>query len=156
MPRPEKERIVHTPPLLTEFKPTGIAASMLDPIMLTLDEYEALRLSDQLGYSQEEAAEEMEISRPTFTRLIEKARKKLVDFIVEGKMLVIEGGNIHFRSNLFKCLSCGHLFNTNMNTSIAECPECHSGNLVNLAGGFGHGKCCTNRNRKRGGNYARR
>jgi len=153
MPRPEKNRIVYKPPLFSEFKPIGIAGNSLIQVLLSLDEYEAFRLSDYEGLSQAEAAEEMEISRPTFTRLIEKARKKIADFIVQGKVLTIEGGNIHFRRNIIRCLDCEHMFQINMNESITECPDCGSKNLINLAGGFGHGQCCViNRNGRRGGN----
>ncbi|MCK5822906.1 MAG: DUF134 domain-containing protein [Bacteroidales bacterium] len=149
MARPEKDRIVLNPPLFSEFKPVGVPSNTLIQVLLTLDEYEAFRLSDYLGLSQLEAAREMEISRPTFTRLIEKARKKIADFIVQGKVLTIEGGNIHFRRNIIKCLDCGHMFQINMNESLAECPDCKSKNLINLAGGFGHGICCADRNRRR-------
>jgi len=142
MPRPQSERIVHEPPIFSDFKPIGVRAQNLGRILLTLDEFEAFRLADQVGLSHAEAAEEMEISRSTFTRLIEKARKKIADFLIQGKLLSIEGGSIHFRNNTFECQSCGHMFKTNMVNTITECPACHSGNLINLAGGFGHGKCC--------------
>jgi len=155
MSRPEKKRIVFEPPVFTEFKPVGIANKLLERVDLTLDEYEAFRLTDYLGMSHEEAAEEMEISRSTFTRLIEKARKKIAELIVNGKSLAIEGGNIHFRNNIFRCFNCGYMFKTNISNSFIECPNCHSKNLINLAGGFGHGKCC-NVHYNRGGNHARR
>lgn len=155
MPRPEKERMIHEPPLFSVFKPVGIAGRSLNQILLSLDEYEAFRLADYIGLSHEEAAEEMEISRSTFTRLIEKARKKIADFIIKGKLLTIEGGNIHFRNNIIRCLDCGYMFKINIENSFSECPECKSKNLLNLAGGFGHGRCCSTRNR-RGGNYAKR
>lgn len=145
MPRPEIDRMVNVPPLFSEFKPSGITGRHLNQIQLSLDEYEAFRLADHLGMSQEEAALEMEISRPTFTRLIEKARKKIADFIVTGKKLKIDGGNVHFRKNIIKCFDCGHMFNTGFQSPIKECTECHSTNLVNLAGGYGHGKCCVQR-----------
>ncbi len=156
MSRPEKNRIVHEPPLFSEFKPIGVAAKLLEQTVLCLDEFEAFRLTDSLCMSHAEAADEMEISRSTFTRLIEKARKKIADLIIHGKMLTIEGGNIHFRNNIIRCHDCGHMFNININKSIAECPECHSKNLVNLAGSFGHGRCCAENNFKKGGNYAKR
>jgi predicted Zn-ribbon and HTH transcriptional regulator len=92
--------------------------------------------------SQEEAAEEMEISRPTFTRLIESARKKTSDFIINGKFLSLEGGNIHFKNNVIRCEDCGHMFTTKLITDIRKCLNCDSVNISNLAGGFGHGKCC--------------
>lgn len=144
MPRPQKERVVHKPPLFAEFKPTGIARKYLQQTSLSLDEYESIRLADYNGLSHNEAADEMEISRSTFTRLIEQARKKIASFIIKGESLIIEGGNIHFRNNIIKCQDCGYMFNININTSFSQCPECNSANLLNLAGGFGHGKCCTN------------
>ena len=142
MPRPENERIVHEPPLFCEFKPIGVPGKSLGQILLSLDEYEAIRLADYVGLSHEEAAEEMEISRSTFTRLIEKARKKIADFIIEGKILSIVGGSIHFRNNIIQCIDCGHMFKTKIGLSFEKCPECKSSNLLNLAGGFGHGACC--------------
>lgn len=98
----------------------------------------------------------MEISRSTFTRLIENARKKIADFIVQGKVLTIEGGNIHFRNNIIHCLNCGYMFKTNISIPLTECPECKSTRLLNLAGGFGHGRYCAGINHKKGNNYARR
>ena len=157
MPRPKSERIVFKPPLFTEFKQIGVAGRSLKQIQLSLDELEAVRLADYVGLSHEEASEEMEISRSTFSRLIEKARKKIADFIVKGKLLTIEGGNIHFRNNIIRCMNCGYMFKTNIDASFTECPECKSTNLINLAGGFGHGRCCIiSNNHKKGGNYARR
>ena len=146
MPRPENNRIVHEPPLFGEFKPVGIPGRSLSQISLSLDEYEAIRLADYNGLSHEEAALEMEISRSTFTRLIEKARNKIADFIVKGKILTIEGGSIHFRNNIIQCLDCGHMFKMNMSHKLSECPECNSKNLINLAGGYGHGRCCIRNN----------
>lgn len=142
MGRPEKDRIVHKPPLFSEFKPIGIPRSSLIQILLTLDEYEAFRLADYIGMSQLEAAQEMEVSRPTFARLIEKARKKIADFIVNGKFLSIQGGNIHFRRNIIECLDCERKFQMNIGELLSNCPDCSSKNLINLAGGFGHGQCC--------------
>ncbi len=156
MPRPKNNRVVHEPPLFTEFKPIGIPVAELDQVLLSLDEFESLRLADYLGMSQEEAASEMEISRSTFSRLIEQARKKMASFIFQGKMLTINGGNVHFRFNIIRCKDCGYMFKINMNSPMTECPECHSENLLNHAGGFGHGNCCKGRNYKKGGNYARR
>lgn len=142
MARPQNNRIVHEPPLFTEFKPTGVSARNLERVQLTLDEVEAFRLADHLGLSHEEAACEMEISRSVFSRLIEKARRKIALLIIEGRMLSIEGGNIQFRNNIIKCLGCGHMFRTGFDITITECPACKSERLLNLAGGFGHGRCC--------------
>ncbi len=149
MPRPQNNRTVHEPPIFADFKPIGVKGVSLESVTLSLDEFEAFRLADHLGLSHEEAADEMDISRPTFSRLIEQARKKIADFIMNGKLLSIDGGNIHFRNNIIKCQSCGHMFRTKFDDEITECPACHSKSLLNLAGGFGHGKCCNHRNQQK-------
>jgi predicted DNA-binding protein (UPF0251 family) len=147
MPRPIKKRIVDQPPLYTSFKPAGVRRIGLLQVALALDEYEALRLADYLHMDHEEAAVEMEISRPTFTRLLEKAREKLSSFIIEGKELRIGGGSIHFRENVMNCSDCGHMFKIEFSEEPARCPNCGSANLLDRAGGFGHGQCCRNRNK---------
>ena len=148
MPRPKKNKMVSSPPMYSGFKPVGVRRDMLQDINLEIDEYEAIRLSDYEGLGHAEAAAEMEISRSTFSRLIEKARKKVASFLIEGRMLQIEGGKIHFRDNLLKCQSCGHIFNINMDKRLSKCPECGSDQLLNMAGRFGHGKCCSDDERK--------
>ena len=153
MPRPEKKRIVNTPPLFNSFKPTGFMRTSLQTISMSLDEYEAIRLADYEGLDHAEAAEFMEISRSTFTRLIEKARKKMSAFIIEGAELSIEGGNIHFRGNIIRCLDCGHMFNTEFSQPFNKCPSCSSERLVDVAGGYGHGQCCNRYRNGRGGRH---
>ncbi len=145
MARTEKNRIVGEPPLFNAFKPIGVKGPDLTKVYLTLDEYEAVRLADEIGLSHAEAADEMEISRSTFTRLIDRARKKIADFIIYGKMLMIEGGNVHFRKNILRCMDCGQMFKTNFDGDLTACPACESNKLMNFAGGFGHGKCCKNK-----------
>ena len=148
MSRPKKERVVYQPPLHADFKPVGVQRQNLEPLPLGLDEFEAIRLADYLGMDHAEAAAEMEISRSTFTRLIEKARAKIAKFLVEGKHLHIEGGNIHFRGNLIRCHDCGHMFNISFDNEFEKCPACGSANLFDMAGGFGHGSCCRQYNQK--------
>lgn len=150
MPRPEKQRMVHSPPLFNSFKPTGVVRTKLVPIMLSLDEYEAIRLADYQGMDHAEAAEMMEISRSTFTRLVEKARTKVSKFLVEGAELTVGGGNIHFRGNIIKCMDCEHMFNTGFDNVLTECPSCGSTRLIDIAGGYGHGRCCGGQGQVRG------
>jgi len=142
MPRPQSNRIVYEPPLFCEFKPIGVRGQDLKQIVLTLDEFEAFRLADQLGLSHAIAADEMEISRSTFSRLVAKARKKIADFIIQGRLLTIGGGSVHFRFNIIQCQDCNHMFRMNLSQAITECPSCNSNKIINLAGSFGHGKCC--------------
>jgi len=159
MPRPKNNRIVFEPPVFVEFKPAGIASRNLEQKFLSLDEFEAIRLADAVGMSHEEAAIEMDISRSTFSRLIDKSRKKIADFLIKGQLLTIEGGNIHFKNNIIRCFDCGHMFKTSIDIPVSKCPVCSSTKLENLAGGFGHGICCTNRihsHTKIGGRNAKR
>ncbi len=142
MARPKKERIVKRPPLYSSFKPTGIMRSELQRITMSLDEYEAVRLADYMQMDHKEASVEMEISRSTFTRLLEKARKKLSSLLIEGKELCIEGGIVHFSGNLIRCESCGRMYHTGFEAEMNLCPHCGSADLLDMAGGYGHGNCC--------------
>ncbi len=92
MPRPRLCRRVGFQPNVTYFKPAGIRMIDLEESILTVDEFEAVRLKDLEGWDQEEAARKMNISQPTFSRLVEEARKKIADAIVNGKAVKIEGG----------------------------------------------------------------
>ncbi|MCK5824042.1 MAG: DUF134 domain-containing protein [Ichthyobacteriaceae bacterium] len=150
MARPKNSRIVSIPPLFNEFKPSGIKRSELQEVNLSIDEYESIRLADSIGLSHLEASEEMDISRSTFSRLIEGARRKMAEFVVKGKVLKIEGGNIHFDNNIIKCHSCGYMIKTSISDHISECPECKSTDLFNVAGNFGHGKCCVENKKNKG------
>jgi len=92
MPRPRRCRRVRFEPNTTYFKPAGIPVRELEEVILTVDEFEAIRLKDLEGLEQEEAAKKMNISQPTFFRLLDSARKKIADAIVNGKAIKIEGG----------------------------------------------------------------
>ena len=148
MPRPQNKRIIHEPPVFTDFKPKGIRNYKLDEVTLSLDEFEAIRLADYQKLSHEEAAIEMKISRPTFTRLVEKARYAMADFILNGKRLSIAGGNIHFKNNIIECVECKNTFKVSIKENLEECPNCKSSNLENLAVGLGHGECCHKHNKQ--------
>ena len=76
------------------FKPAGVPMRELEAVVLALDEFEALRLADLEGLYQEQAAEQMGVSRPTFSRVVESARRKVADALVHGKVLRIEGGPV--------------------------------------------------------------
>ena len=106
MARPFKTKIIGEKPKVDEFKPRGIPSNKLEKEYLSLDEFEAVRLADYLGMEHEEAAALMEISRPTFTRLIEKARSKVAKALIEGKSLIFEGGDVVFKERP-RCSFCG-------------------------------------------------
>lgn len=89
MPRPRKHRRICCNPTSYYYKPRGIPLRELSEIILDYDELESLRLADLLAYSHEKAAKEMNISRATFGRIVESARKKVVDGILNGKAIRI-------------------------------------------------------------------
>lgn len=93
MPRPRLCRRVGFHPNVTYFKPSGVRMIHLEESILTVDEFEAIRLKDLDGLDQEECAKKMNISQPTFHRLVLSARRKIADAIVNGKSIKIEGGN---------------------------------------------------------------
>lgn len=85
-----RRRCIEFKPQNKCFKPCGIAFNQLEVNILKHDELEALRLADYEGLYQEECATRMNISRTTFGRTIENARKKIADCLLHGKALVIE------------------------------------------------------------------
>ena len=92
MPRPVKCRKVCHFPNVLEFFPADDTEKKV-PIVLTIDEYETIRLLDKKGYSQEQCAESMQIARTTVQRIYEIARKKIADALIDGHPLRIEGGD---------------------------------------------------------------
>ena len=76
-------------PSHTCFKPCGVRGRGLDTVELRADEFEALRLMDYEGLYQEECAQRMGISRPTFSRMVAEARRKVADVLLHGKRLLI-------------------------------------------------------------------
>lgn len=93
MPRPVKCRRVCQYPQTIAFSPAG-ASPEQEPVILTVDEYEALRLIDKEGFGQEKCAACMQIARTTVQRIYESARRKVADCIVDGRPLRIEGGDV--------------------------------------------------------------
>lgn len=93
MPRRVKCRQVGHIPRCTYFKPAGMPGFELEEVYLKIEEAEALRLKDILGYDQSRCAEEMGISRTTYQRILVEAHYKVADAIINSKALVLEGGN---------------------------------------------------------------
>ena len=94
MPRPCCLRWIGFTPDVTYFKPAGVPLRTLEEIIVTFDEVEALRLADLDGLYQEQAAVRMKVSRATFARVVESARRKVAEALIHGKALRLEGGTI--------------------------------------------------------------
>lgn len=80
-------------PEITVFKPLGVPRTELEEVVLSVEEIEAIRLKDLEGMDQNLSAEQMKVSRATFQRVLNSARTKIADVLINGKLLRIEGGD---------------------------------------------------------------
>lgn len=92
MPRPRKWRRVCCMPQNCRFGPLDSPDSAENIVVMTVDEYETIRLIDLECFTQEECAAQMNIARTTVQGIYDEARKKLAESLVNGKVLMIEGG----------------------------------------------------------------
>jgi len=101
------------------------------PVILNLEEYEALRLNVYRGLPQGQCANELNISQPTFSRILSSSIKKLVGAIVEEKDFEIVGGNITYKDwGGWGCWDCDHEWQDDPVENI--CPECGSSKIFRL------------------------
>ena len=143
MARPFKCRRVAFMPGVTYFKPAGIPLRALEEIRLTVEEAEAIRLKDLEGLEQEEGAEKMNVSRPTFQRVLALARQKIADALLNGKAIRIEGGNFEISPRRFRCAN-GHEWEVPFEATVKAtpqlCPVCNAPSVEPLLpAGFGWG-----------------
>lgn len=124
MSRPQKSRKIYNPPKMKGFKPFGIAFNDSGQVIMQLDEFESIRLVNYENLPQEEAATRMEISRPTLTRIYNNALKKMAQAFVEGKPIIIEGGNFELEKDWYKCKKCHRLIEGLENH--IKCFDCNS------------------------------
>ena len=94
MPRPKKCRFIEHFPQVSVMKPIGLKCKDVKYNCLGLEEFEALRLADYERLKQIDAAEKMNISRSTFGRIVENARFIVADALLNGKGIIIKGGQI--------------------------------------------------------------
>lgn len=95
MPRPRIFRRISETPKIRCFKPDAENLGLHKPIEITIDELEAIKLRDYHDLTQLEAADIMEISQPTFHRILASGRKKISKALIEGNIIVITGEIIH-------------------------------------------------------------
>ncbi len=131
MPRPKRKRIVTQPPVMKGFRPFGIPITNVDTVTLLYEEFEAIRLLDHSGLTQAEAAVTMEVSRPTLTRIYEKARKTIAAALVDGKAILIEGGNFQTNDSWYRCESCFSLMASQK--EMTNCSDCNSEDIRHLS-----------------------
>ena len=132
MVRPKKNRLVRFDPKINYFKPRGIPVFDLEEVCLTVDEREAIRLADLLDMSHEDAGRHMGVSRATFGRIVQHARKIIADAIINGKAVRVEGGNYKMvsRRRIFRCRTCDHEWEEPFGAGRPEyCADCGGDNF---------------------------
>lgn len=109
MPRPHKPKLVSGVPRAFLFKPRGVPVHLLEETVLRMEELEALRLVDVEGLYQEQAASRMGVSRQTLQRMLEEARRKVAEALIQGRALRIEGGSyiLEEEEGKYRCGRCG-------------------------------------------------
>lgn len=150
MARPTKWRKIENIPSIQYFVPSETDIAEIPENILKLEELEAIRLKDLEGLEQGECAEKMEVSRPTFQRILISAREKIADSLVNGKIIHIEGGN--FTQNIcpVKCTDCSKEWMESYENLEAikngtySCPSCGSLKIIcmqSCKGKFCHKNC---------------
>lgn len=127
MARPQKSRLVACDPGPSYFKPRGVPLRQIEEVRLTIDQMEAIRLADLEGLSQEEAGRRMGVSRATFGRIVQKARRIIAEAIVNGKAILLEGGNYRINNGKrkFGCRACHYEWEAGCGTGRPDkCPAC--------------------------------
>jgi predicted DNA-binding protein (UPF0251 family) len=128
-------RRVDSLPQVTYFKPAGIPLAQLQEVRLSIEEAEAIRLKDIEGLEQDDCAQKMSVSRPTFARILLSARQKIADALLNGKAIRIEGGNYEMAVRRFRCGN-GHEwevpFEVMINKPPELCPICSTPDIMAL------------------------
>ncbi len=104
-----------------------------DSIILTISEFEAMRLKHYLNLDQKAAADEMGISQPTFSRILETAHQKTTQALIEGKDIKVHGGNFDYKVSFvgYGCIDCNHEWEdqTASKDKKVNCVKCNSKNV---------------------------
>lgn len=157
MARPTKWRKIEHVPAIPYFVPSQDAAEGMPENILKLEELEAIRLKDLEGLEQEECAERMQVSRPTFQRILLASREKVADSLINGKMLHVEGGNYTRNICHVRCEVCGKVWEESYeNLELSEdgdcvCPDCGSDRIAcdcPCKGKFCGKNCCRYKKKK--------
>ncbi len=155
-PRPKRRRKLTEPPPVSGFVPESgdYSSAPEDTVVLHFEEYEAIKLADYEGLTQLEASKRMHVSRPTFTRIYDTARKKVAKAFIENKRISIAGGNVEFEADWYRCESCGTVFKQKSGTQTGNCPVCGDERVIPLqqvVNDFPHRGRGTGRGRFHGG-----
>lgn len=129
MPRRRRLRKVVAPPGFRGYKPYGISKNSKEFVDLLYEEYEAIKLADFDLMNHQEASELMGVSRPTFARIYESARRKIAKALVETKEIRTVYGNAWMDKNWFVCNDCHARFTIPKSIKKSGCAICSSENI---------------------------
>ena len=149
MARPTKWRRIDNVPSVLNFVPSD-KTPVFDKNTMKLEELEAIRLKDLEGLEQEECAGKMGVSRPTFQRILNSARGKIADSLINGKAITVEGGTFTRNICSVRCLDCNKVWPESfermevMDNGNYACPACGSTQVIceqEHGGRFCHRHC---------------
>jgi predicted DNA-binding protein (UPF0251 family) len=128
-------RKVDSVPPVSYFKPADTGYLTPGEVIILVEEAEAIRLKDLEGMEQEECARSMNISRTTFSRILDSARQKVADALLNGKAIRIRGGNFEMAVSRYRCIS-GHEWEVPFEMMICAppelCPKCKTPSIMPL------------------------
>lgn len=133
MPRQRQPRRIIAPPNFTGYKPYGCAAGCIEEfIELFYEEYEAIKLTDFDMLTYEDSSVIMGVSRATFARIYDSARRKLAEALVNAREIKTTYGHVCLDKDWFLCRDCYTRFNIEPEMEGANCPACNSSNIYAL------------------------
>lgn len=125
-------RRVVAPPGFRGYKPYGNHYGRKEPVDLLYEEYEAIKLADYDLMNHLEASRLMGVSRATFARVYESARRKIARALVETREIKSVFGNASLDQSWFVCNDCHARFNIPDHPTGHHCPLCKSQNIYSL------------------------
>jgi predicted DNA-binding protein (UPF0251 family)/DNA-directed RNA polymerase subunit RPC12/RpoP len=126
MPRNRRQRRIIAPPRFRGYKPYGCLKHDEAPVELLYEEYEAIKLADYKLMNHLEASILMGVSRATFARIYENARRKIAKALVETKEITTKTGDSYSDNHWFLCTHCHARFTLPISTDSKKCPLCQS------------------------------
>jgi len=132
MPRRKRPRKVVSPPGFKGYRPYGNRHGRRDHVDLLYEEYEAIKLADYDLMNHLEAAKVMGVSRPTFARVYESARRKVAAALVETREIRSVFGNAKLDDSWNICNGCHARFTLPRVVADSRCPVCRSEDIKPL------------------------
>jgi len=129
MPRQKLQRRILGPPGFKSYRPQGIASAGVPPVELLFEEYEAIKLADYELLNHQEASVHMGVSRATFARIYEAARRKIARALVESRSIKPVCGHARSASSWYRCSRCQARYSVPVPATGTCCPICNSDSI---------------------------